>query len=59
MVAYKLEYPGAQPRMIEASTKRTAKAHAARSFTVTKIGAREVHELTEQGIELEQAGGQA
>lgn len=55
MGTYRVEYPGAKPRMIEARTNRRARQHAAKAFTITPIKSREVADLTEKGIDLETA----
>lgn len=53
---YRVDLPDSKPRLIAARNKRGARAHAAKSFTVTLAGPREAYELGEQGIEIEVAG---
>lgn len=57
MPTYLLEYPGAEPRLVEARRPIDARRHAAKSFKVRTLTQREAFDYgRDGGIDLETAG---
>lgn len=58
MPAYSVTDPDTgKVRAVEVQHPKAARAHVAKRLVVRRLSAREVYDLAEKGVELEQPGG--